>query len=648
VDEDHTVMNLVIGFVCAGVMTAILIYYYLAYKRRQADSVWSVSPSELKFHQPPEVIGQGTFGLVVLAEYRGTQVAVKRVLPVSAKGNVSGSENFFLLNILADRSDTATTEGGNQGMDSGEDLETGVVAVGQRPGENSEDLKGLGSKSNSFDQPHGSRRKSWIPLATNTNKLQQKLRNGFIAEMRHLSKLRHPCITTVMGAVIAKKHDPMLVMEYMDHGSLHDLLHNLTLRLDGDLVLPILRDIAQGLRFLHAAHPQVVHGDLKAANVLVDSKFRAKVADFGLSQKKKLGATGTPYWMAPELIRGESSTTSESDMYSFGIILYEVYSRKEPYEGEKYHDVISMIADPLVNKRPPVPPSCPKSVATIMTSCLKRSAKFRPTAEELDKELKRLDVVSAGPMMIAKRGLGNDETEHALLYEVLPKHVADVLRSGGKVEPESKELVTIFFSDIVGFTNISSELTPIKISDLLDRLYYEFDELSHELDVFKVETIGDAWMGVTNLIKDQAEDHAKLIAQFSIAAIKAANRTLIDTEDPDKGYVNIRVGFHSGPVVANVVGSRNPRYCLFGDTVNTASRMESNSKENHIHCSARAAGLLLMQWPELVLEHRGRINIKGKGEMRTFWVNEPRVLARRQSVQVRKPAVKSAKRRLSE
>ena len=84
-----------------------------------------------------------------------------------------------------------------------------------------------------------------------------------------------------------------LATEYMDHGSLSDLVKNESMIIDGDILLPILRDIAQGCRFLHAANPQVVHGDLKAANILVDSKFRAKVADFGLSQKKKVGATGT-------------------------------------------------------------------------------------------------------------------------------------------------------------------------------------------------------------------------------------------------------------------------------------------------------------------------------------------------------------------
>jgi len=195
------------------------------------------------------------------------------------------------------------------------------------------------------------------------------------------------------------------------------------------------------------------------------------------------------------------------------------------------------------------------------------------------------------------------------------------LRDGRKIDAEVHNVVTIFFSDIVGFTNISTTLEPIKISLMLDRLYHSFDQISRKHDVFKVETIGDAYMAVCNLVNEQP-DHAKRIADFSVDVLRAASATPIDLDDPERGCVSIRIGFHSGPVVANVVGSRNPRYCLFGDTVNTASRMESNSIVNRIHCSERAASFLREQNPKMPIRSRGFISVKGKGEMHTYWINE--------------------------
>lgn len=102
--------------------------------------------------------------------------------------------------------------------------------------------------------------------------LHSYLHGSFVEEMRVLSRLRHPSIITFMGALVAQNEDPLLVMEMMPRGSLYDLIHNSTMIFEGDIILSILRDVSQGMRFLHSASPQIIHGDLKCANVLVGER----------------------------------------------------------------------------------------------------------------------------------------------------------------------------------------------------------------------------------------------------------------------------------------------------------------------------------------------------------------------------------------
>eukprot|EP00980_Cylindrotheca_fusiformis_P006884 scaffold1442_cov128-Cylindrotheca_fusiformis.AAC.5 len=585
--------------VVIAVVAAIGMFFFLERKRRQS-SLWYIKREELKFADPPEIIGRGGFGLILKAEYRGTDVAIKRVLPPREEWKPKGSAvTGSLISSNQPLLETPSKPEQHLSLRSVAESVSTVSVLGRT-------FAVDGKRST---------------IAVGSSRYQ--LRKNFKKEMRVLSKIRHSCIATIMGAVLERGSEPMLVMEYMDHGSLYDMLHNETMHIERNLLLHILQDVSQGMRFLHSSIPQVIHCDIKSANVLVDSRFRAKVADFGLSQDKDIaGITGTAYWMAPELLRGESGNTTASDVYAFGILLYEVYSRRDPYDGDDPTAVLHLVADKLVQKRPPIPQHMPAQIQSLMQDCIQDDASIRPTFREIDLRLKRMDIDDLRTISDDPKRAAIDEATSMSLFDVFPRHIAEALHEGRTVEPEHRDMVTIFFSDIVGFTQLSAKLPPRKVALLLNRLYTKFDALSQKHDVFKVETIGDSYMAVTNLVKDQEKDHAKRIAEFAIDTIREANETLVDEEDPLKGYVAVRVGFHSGSVVADVVGTRNLRYCLFGDSVNTASRMESNSRVNRIHCSLTSAEILAKQFPSLPVKMRGLIPIKGKGKMYTCWVNE--------------------------
>jgi class 3 adenylate cyclase len=182
--------------------------------------------------------------------------------------------------------------------------------------------------------------------------------------------------------------------------------------------------------------------------------------------------------------------------------------------------------------------------------------------------------------------------------------------------------VTVFFADIVGFTNMSSHSTPADIMIMLNRLFTLFDDICDNHNIYKVETIGDAYMCVAGLNMkseaiqgDQAENtcskyHAKRMLVFAKDVVSNA-KTVIS---PENTPVEVRIGLHTGDVVTGVVGYKMPRFCLFGDTVNVASRMESTGRAGHIHASQATRDLV----PHEHWIPTGGVAVKGKGLVPTY------------------------------
>ena len=211
--------------------------------------------------------------------------------------------------------------------------------------------------------------------------------------------------------------------------------------------------------------------------------------------KQKNSISGSLFWLAPEYLIGSEDYTAASDMFSMGIILNEIYSRQKPYYGEDgdLKKLLLEICDRKMNKRPAMHHCCPPRMAELIKKLWSRDPSMRPQANELDMVLMDMDVHDAEPR--TEEQMKSKPRTQDMLYEIFPKHIAEALKAGKKVEPESHDMVTIVFSDIKGFTDISREISPMKVSMMLDRLYLAFDRIARKHGIFKVETIGDAYMG---------------------------------------------------------------------------------------------------------------------------------------------------------
>jgi class 3 adenylate cyclase len=210
-----------------------------------------------------------------------------------------------------------------------------------------------------------------------------------------------------------------------------------------------------------------------------------------------------------------------------------------------------------------------------------------------------------------------NEQNQALLLNVLPNSIAERLKAGETLIADEHESATILFADIVGFTKLSSEYPAIQIVEMLNWIFSIFDDLSEQYGLEKIKTIGDSYM-VAGGVPLRHPHHVEAVSEMGLEIIRK-----IRTFSEQSGLeINVRVGIHTGPVVAGVIGQKRFIYDLWGDTVNTASRMESSGEAGRVHVSEamyKALSATHLATPFSVQE-RGEISVKGKGTMRTYFL----------------------------
>ncbi|VDO54428.1 unnamed protein product [Haemonchus placei] len=431
---------------------------------------------------------------------------------------------------------------------------------------------------------------------------------------------------------------------------LQELISKGSLWFDPFFMLCIMRDIAEGTRFLQNSIIGC-HGRLSSRSCLVTDSWQVKISDYGtdsLREDERLKKRRL-LWLAPEHLRSPETSmkkSKEGDIYSFAIVASEVVTRKAAWNLHERKERIDELLY-MLKKGGPAPPrpdlnvdgEINVAVLHLIRDCWNEKPADRPNCETLCNMLKAImpdkksnlmdhmfdmleDYTTTLELDVEERTKQLQEEKKKadiLLGKMLPRQVADRLKLGQAVEPESFDSVTVFFSDVVKFTQLAAKCTPFQVVNLLNDLYNGFDSIIEEHTIYKVESIGDGYLCVSGLPVRNGTAHIKEIAELSLSFMKFVEEFRILALPRER--VQLRIGLNSGPCVAGVVGLSMPRYCLFGDTVNTASRMESNGKPGHIHMSKGAHDLLVNEYhADYETQSRGEVIIKGKGVMETFWL----------------------------
>ncbi|XP_019637904.1 PREDICTED: guanylyl cyclase GC-E-like [Branchiostoma belcheri] len=216
-----------------------------------------------------------------------------------------------------------------------------------------------------------------------------------------------------------------------------------------------------------------------------------------------------------------------------------------------------------------------------------------------------------------------------LLYSVFPAIIVNAMKKADTVPAEYFDEVTVMFSDVVGFTDLTASISPHNVIDLLNRMYRTFDAVLGRYDVYKVESIAGSYMVASGLPTKNGDRHGEQIACAALHLLNSS-RSFHPVHIPYP--MELRIGIHTGPCVAGVVGKKRPRYYVFGNTVSIAQSLEQTGEPNRIQISPSTRDLLMSSRDSFRVEPRGDVTIKDGVTMKTFWLTLKEQSGSKQSV----------------
>ncbi|XP_055344069.1 atrial natriuretic peptide receptor 1-like [Paramacrobiotus metropolitanus] len=482
-----------------------------------------------------------------------------------------------------------------------------------------------------------------------------------------LKALHHTNLHHFIGIVLSDDNVCQYTVGELCHRrTLTNLLLAESFPLDQACKNSLIMDIVDGMNMLHGSDIKS-HGNLTSGTCLITSQLVLKVTDYGIPMlTRPLHWTEPPsnsqternfytlLWRAPELLRHK--------MNPFGT--QQIILRSGPFRledsaitNDKAREIVAEIQHGSVPPlRPPVPSvACNPRIYGLMETCWEENPDERPAFSRIRSTVNRIIGQSErnliGSLMksmekyaITLESQVEEQTRNfmeekrrseQMLSFLLPQSIADAMQRREAVHPEMFDSATVCFADVPMLSEMLESGSSLKwIVDVLNSLCGIFDTVTRKFEVYDVETINDAHLLVSGVPVRNGQEHAKEIVCMAAELLHDTNKLSAHTDglanrrSSSLSYKNLseefdlRFGINTGPCVAGVIGLKLPRYCLFGDTVNTAARMKTYGiAAGKIHSSLSTKYLLDRTCPDRFLfTSRGKIDIKSKGFMETYWV----------------------------